>query len=705
MAELLVTPFLPLAAALVVGGLVALGAVSGRVHRVTGRLAAALFGEEPTGRDPPSRVLEQAHIAVPYRIYVARTRLLATVTGVVGAVVGVYLGAGVLVLAPLEELGGGLPEPLAPLGRLADRVDQAAAGFAVGGASPVETFLVLAVGGLLFGAVGSTAVYGLRRWLPRRRAARRERDIEANMARTVAFVYALSRGGSSFPGVLRALSRNEGVFGEAANEAGVAVRNVDLFGRDIVASLRHLADRTPSEEFRTFAENLSSVLQSGRALPEFLRGQYERYREQLEDQQEEILEEMATVAEAYVTVVVAGMLFLITVLLVIGLTTSDTLPPMRAATYLVLPLLNLAFLAYLSDVTSPLRARRERTADERADPVGGSVHAGAAPARTDGGLSAGSLANYERLRAYRRVSALRGLLRQPLTAVLRRPVRVLYVAVPLAAGYLAFTLVPPYLLFGEFSVTTADDYVVLALAFVLGSYAVVYELAKRRLERREDALPEMLDRLASLNEAGVTVVSSLDRLRDSDLGAMNDEVERIWRDVSWGATVERALDRFERRVRTPAVTRVVTLVNNAMAASNDIGPVLRIAAEQARTDRRFKRKRSQEMFTYLVAIYVAFVVFLVVIAAIDAFFIPRLLEASGSATTPGALASTGLSTPSPAAIEQYRITFFHAALIQAVLSGLVGGQMGEGSVRDGVKHATAMLVITYVAFELLRALV
>jgi flagellar protein FlaJ len=283
---------------------------------------------------------------------------------------------------------------------------------------------------------------------------------------------------------------------------------------------------------------------------------------------------------------------------------------------------------------------------------------------------------------------------------------VLYVAVPLAAGYLAYELVPPYLVLGEFSLASADDVIVPAGAFVLGSYAAIHELSKRRLERREEALPEMLDRLASLNEAGVTVVASLDRLRGSDLGAMNEEVERIWQDVTWGATVREALDRFERRVRTPAVTRVVTLVNNAMAASNDIGPVLRIAADQARTDRRFKRRRSQEMFTYVVAIYVAFVVFLVVIAAIDLFFIPRLLEASSAANSPGAqaLSGTGLSTPSPAVIADYRLAFFHAALVQAVLSGLIAGQMGEGSVRDGVKHAAVMLTTTYVVFELLRAL-
>jgi len=36
--------------------------------------------------------------------------------------------------------------------------------------------------------------------------------------------------------------------------------------------------------------------------------------------------------------------------------------------------------------------------------------------------------------------------------------------------------------------------------------------------------------------------------------------------------------------------------------------------------------------------------------------------------------------------------------VQAVCSGLVAGQMGEGTVKAGAKHATVMLVIAYSVF-------
>jgi flagellar protein FlaJ len=143
----------------------------------------------------------------------------------------------------------------------------------------------------------------------------------------------------------------------------------------------------------------------------------------------------------------------------------------------------------------------------------------------------------------------------------------------------------------------------------------------------------------------------------------------------------------------------VTLLTNAMRASNDIGPVLRIAAEQARADLRLRRQRRQEMFTYLVVIYVSFLVFVVVIGAIDTVLIPNLPEAPA---TEG-YSAAGFLQIGTTNTEGYRLVFFHAALIQATLSGLVGGQMGEGSVKDGVKHATIMLGVTYGVFVLLQS--
>ncbi|WP_254821510.1 type II secretion system F family protein [Haloglomus halophilum] len=715
-----VTTYIPLIVVVVTLAVLALAPFSRTLERDTKRLAYTAFG----GRTVPDneqreRTLRAAGIGTPYRVYVTQTYLYTAVAAFSGAVLGVYLGGFLVELLDLNTLTA--PSPV--ISDVASSLPDFLLAF------NAKLFALLVGTSLLMGTIAATIVYAIRWTIPSVRATTRERQIDASLPRMVAFIYAQSRGGMAFPDVMRSLSNNRGVFGAGAEEMAVGVRNIDVFGQDLVSAVRDLSRRTPSQQFQKFLENLTSVLQSGRNLSAFLADEYERYREQAEEQQEEILELLATTAEVYVTTVVAGMLFLITILLVIGLTSGDTLVLVQLITYVVLPATNLLFIAYLSEITQPLRASRDESDIERDElnalnqrlpreagegeqptaPDGGSPVGHASSGTPDGGAPADygwaesprSKANRDRLRAYKRVKRVRSALTSPVESLFNQPELILFVSVPIAVGFVLAQL-PGALEGGTFDARAFDDALIQAALFVMSTFAVVYEVAQQRLQRLESAIPDMLERLASLNEAGVAVVSSFDRVRRSDLGELNAEVDRIWRDIKWGATVEQALNRFERRVQTPSVTRTVTLLTNSMRASNEIGPVLRIASEQARADQRLKRKRKQEMFTYIIVIYVSFLVFLVVIGAIDRVLIPNL--PTQDALTGGS--SAVQSAPSflqinSEKVDQYRLTFFHAGLIQAMLSGLVGGQMGGGSIKDGMKHASIMLLITYLVFVFL----
>ena len=661
----------PLAVAVVLLATFAAASFSARVDALVTRTAFVVFGGRRIEHDPSrEQLLRSASIGVPYREYAAKTYVYVAGVGVAGAVIGVYAGAAVLAAA--SAAGSGIDPEL--IAAVLDALTLDGTRFG----------LLLITGGLV-GALTAGTANAIRWWLPSVRADAREREIDAGLPRMVAFMYALSRGGMSFPDVLRTLSANERVFGEGATEVGIAVKNVDLFNVDIVTAVQDLSDNTPSEQFGTFAENLSSVLQSGGDVSGFLHEQYERYRDEAEEQQAEILNLLATTAEVYVTVIVAGMLFLITVLLIIGLTAGDTLLLIRVLTYVVIPAANVLFLAYLLDITQPLRATGEkRHSDDKSAPIAKQS------VESDGGyVRPQSGANHERLSTYRSVRSVRETLAAPIQSLLERPRLILYVTVPIAL--LATIVRLPSVLASGVDVRALDDLLVQATIFLTGTFAIVYEYKNRRLKRLEAAVPDLLERLASLNESGISIVSSFDRVRRSDMGELDAEINRIWRDMKWGATTEEALSRFETRVQTPAVTRVVTLITNAMRDSNEIGPVLRIAAEQARSDLQLRRQRRQEMFTYLVVVYVSFLVFLVVIAALELVLIPSLPDVGAvGGDVGGPLEGVGGGDR-----EAYQLVFFHAALIQATLSGIAAGVMGSGTIKDGMKHVTIMLSITY----------
>jgi flagellar protein FlaJ len=671
---------------------------SSRLNGLLSRIAFSLFdGGSLSINRKRERTLRTAAIGTPYREYATKTYLYTLGSAFAGAVLGVYGGAVALAVArtlgvpavPSLGLFTNLPDlswvPSLPV--IPERVVT----------FDGTVFLVFLGSSALLGMIAGVTAYTLRWKLPEVRSDTRRRQIDAGMPRMVAFIYALTRGGMAFPDVMRTLARNDGVFGEGASEVGIAVRNMDLFNVDLVTAVKGLSQQTPSNQFERFSENLGSVLQSGRNISRFLKEEYERYREEAEEQQEEILELLATTAEVYVTTVVAGMLFLVTILLIIGLTAGDTLFIIQLIAYVILPAGNLLFLAYLSEITQPLRASRDGNRVLAADVEAGTSRQNI---EADGGYHrAESSANHDRLRAYERIRTLRSTLASPIQSAINKPVLVFYVTVPIAVAVTAYRL-PTAFADGSVNPEALDDILVQAALFLMATFAVVYETSKRRLRRLEESVPDLLERLASLNEAGIAVVSSFDRVRSSDIAALDDEVDRIWRDIQLGATVAQALERFETRVQTPSITRVVTLITNAMRASNEIGPVLRIAAEQARADQRLRRQRRQEMFTYLVVIYVSFIVFLIVIMALDYVLIPNLPDTSAISGT-GAGSGSFLSGFESGDRDAYRLAFFHTAIIQSALSGLVGGMMGAGSIKDGVKHSTIMLTVTYLILTLL----
>ncbi|PSP55180.1 type II secretion system protein [Halobacteriales archaeon QS_1_67_19] len=708
--------YLPLL--LVVAALVplALAPLDRRIDRFLTHLALTAFGDwvAEKGRRRAKRrgLLQAIHVGETYRMYAAKTILYATAAALAGSVLGVYLVAAVMVALSIspETMRAYLP---AQLHFLASEL--ALPLFTLG-----ELFVVLLAGSLGVGVLAGGLTYWLRWETLSYRAKARERQIDESIVRTVAFVYALSRSGMPFPEITRTLARNRSVYGAAAEEVAVAVKAMDYAGMDMVSAIERLADRTPSEKFGEFADNLASVLRSGQTISAYLEGQYERYQKDAEAQQESFLELLATLAEGYVTLFVVAPLLFITILVIMGLMAlGDTLPLLRVIAYFAIPLANVGVVIYLDSITESVRPTREhravdlgdatlaglrRTDDPDADRAG-IERPGAEPSalRSDGGARTAGLANFERLAAFERVRWLRETFGDPIATLRDDPASLLSVTVPL--GLLSIVVRAwPHLADGTLTVRALDDLVAQAVLFVVGTFALVQELHRRRIEAIEAAVPDFLDRFASVNEAGMSVVESLGRVTESDLGALDPEVRKLWADVQWGVDVETALYRFEDRLDTPTITRVVTLIANAMAASGDLARVLRIAADEAQDNRRLKRKRKQEMLTYVVIIYVSFVVFLVIVAALNSILIPNL-PTGASAPAQGGTNPVGgggpLSSISSVNVDAYTLLFFHTALIQALFSGLLAGQMGEGNVKNGAKHATVLLTVAYAAFLLL----
>ena len=503
----------------------------------------------------------------------------------------------------------------------------------------------------------------------------------------VAYMYAMRQGGAEMMGVFRAIGVNSAVYGEAAHEFQRVIRDTDYFGYDQIEALRHLQETTPSEKLAEFVQDLVSVVESGGDMLAFLDARVRIYQEEARFEQKTFLSTLQLVAEAYVTLFVAGPLFIIIVMVVMGFMGSTPILQLSVIIYVLVPAGSLFFILFLDAISIKTegieRYTEARWLDEFDD------------VRVEERI--GDEAQVRQLQYYDRIRNTRAFLRRPLQAFLVDPNRTFYVTVPVALIYvlLAFLMTPAYTDV-EVLIDVLDDHIIIALLIILVPFGAFHWFWQKTVMGLEASIPEFLNRLSGINQVGLTLVQAITIVVKADLGVLTYEIKKIKRDIDWGASIQDALVRFEERIRTPAIARAVTLITTASRMTGDIGEVLNIAARDAAMSETLKRERRGEMFIYVAIVYLVFIVFLFVVIVIDTQFLSALAETE--ALSPGGI-SAGISFGKTPIITFERL-LFHACLIQALFSGLIAGEMGEGSLRAGVKHAAVMVFIAFVVFTI-----
>ena len=517
--------------------------------------------------------------------------------------------------------------------------------------------------------------------------ANRATRINLLLHHAVAYMYAMRQGGAEMMGVFRAIGGNSAVYGEAAHEFRRVIRDTDYFGYDQIAALRHLQETTPSEKLGEFVQDLVSVVESGGDMLAFLDARVRIYQEEARFEQKTFLSTLQLVAEAYVTLFVAGPLFIIIVMVVMGFMGSTPILQLSVIIYVLVPVGSLLFILFL-DVISIKTEGIERYTETRWLDEFDDVRV---EERTGDEVQVRQLQRYDRIRN------IRAFLRHPLKVFLVDPNRTFYVTVPVALVYvlLAFFMTPAYTDV-EVLIDVLDDHIIIALLIILVPFGAFHWFWQKTVMGLEASIPEFLNRLSGINQVGLTLVQAITIVVKADLGVLTYEIKKIKRDIDWGASIQDALVRFEERIRTPAIARAVTLITTASRMTGDIGEVLNIAARDAAMSETLKRERRGEMFIYVAIVYLVFIVFLFVVIVIDTQFLSALAETE--ALSPGGI-SAGISFGKTPVITFERL-LFHACLIQALFSGLIAGEMGEGSLRAGVKHAAVMVFIAFVVFTI-----
>ena len=207
--------------------------------------------------------------------------------------------------------------------------------------------------------VGTFIGYAVLLRLPALEKNNRKIKINLTLHNAVAYMYAMRRGGAQLMTIFVSLSDRANVYGEVALEFRQIVRDTEFFGYDVVSAIRHLSETTPSEKLKDFLEDLLSVIESGGDMAEFLSMRVRLYQEEARFEQRQFLNVLSIVAESYVTLFVAGPLFLIIIMVVMGMMGGSAVLQLALVTYVVLPIGSIVFILTI-DLISIKTERTER---------------------------------------------------------------------------------------------------------------------------------------------------------------------------------------------------------------------------------------------------------------------------------------------------------------------------------------------------------
>ena len=295
------------------------------------KLAFAIFGnlvrKNKDNYKGMRTAIKQAHLPIPWDIYASTAYLYSIITGIFAAVFG-------LLLTPLWRLIYVKYLGIAPK-------------MGVSGTGYGEPGFILVI--IIFISFFLTlATYSLILAYPGLVSQIRKQRIDLTLPHAVSYMHAMSKGGLSLIMIFKSLSQYRNIYGEFAEEIEYILIDTEMHGKDIVSSLKSASLNTQSDKFRDFLDNLINVLETSGNLETLFDTMVIHYRNTAEADQNLYLEMLGMLAETYITVFVAGPLFLITIVIVMGLMGPGNLVFLKILIYAIIPLCALAFSVLLS---------------------------------------------------------------------------------------------------------------------------------------------------------------------------------------------------------------------------------------------------------------------------------------------------------------------------------------------------------------------
>ena len=504
---------------------------------------------------------------------------------------------------------------------------------------------------------------------PKMIAAGRKSKIDLDLPYAVTYMQALSTTVTLYD-IFKGVFESRDLYGEVSKECGLIVRDVEVFGFDLITAIENAKEITPSENFRELLNDLLLVHRSGGDLKAFFQAKSDSYREISKNEMDSLLQFLEMIAEIYVTAFVAGPIAIIIMLVAQNLSGQNTLGNFMPLLFIGLPLGAMALIAILYILLPPnnLAITRRKIKDTE---FSGDIICKTDEVRDE---------KFEKHILWKkRILRLKDILRHPMRFFISN------YAVAGVLGFLLAALVcilwgTEFLpqLFPESSLLILICLLIIAAILPL---AFAYEIRNRYVVGVEKQLPEFLREISDMRDIGMTLQGAIHMIAGHKTGVLSSEIQVVSEELKYGSSLSGALVRMEERIGLTTVKRAISLLVRASQVTDHIREILSIAVTDMEHYLKMKSKRFNVSFVYLAVIYLSFAIFLFAAYEMNVAFISSFSSFNVSFDISG-----------------NKQDMFIIGIILAFFSGIMAGQMSANTMLSGLKHSIIMLVMTIITF-------
>ena len=253
--------------------------------------------------------------------------------------------------------------------------------------------------------------------------------------------------------------------------------------------------------------------------------------------------------------------------------------------------------------------------------------------------------------------------------------------------------------FRSFPEISAIDYIVFGIISLILPYGIYGYRRDQIRARVEEKFPDFLRDLAEYWKGGLSMTVAIQTLAKGEYGNLNDEVNKMSSQISWGVSFGEVLEMFTERVTSPIVTRAVRMVDEANRAGGKISDILLAASYDAREIKALETERRQEVGSYVTVIYASFFVYLGIILVLASTFIPAIVDSSAATGGSGSMTIGNLTIREMNEVWISTV-FLYSLIIQGTGMGLAAGFMSTGRLYSAFLRASFLLFLGWFIFEL-----